>query len=106
MPSKAANAAKRGRDREAKLVDLLNADDSCWAVRAASGVVDVVVTCAEARSRFVQVKSTSRPYEHFGPRERAELLAVCERCDASPWLVWWPLRVKNPVWIPSARWPK
>jgi hypothetical protein len=126
MPS----ASQRGRNREAKIVDHLEALG--WvAVRAASGPIDVLaipfryaqhpvygdlVDPASLIGRvhagqfgwsplLIQVKSTSRPYERFGPHEREFLANAATEAGACAWLVHWPARAKTPLWIESRSWP-
>jgi hypothetical protein len=126
-----AAQSQRGRDREVKIVSAL-LERGWGAVRAASGAVDVVATASPMSFHpvfgrlvdpanlalrghcdtfkwlplYVQVKSTSRPYERFGPADRAELLHLAERGDAAPWLAWWPVRARSVTWIPGSDWPQ
>jgi Holliday junction resolvase len=103
-------------DRERRLRKVLS--EAGWmAIRASKGPVDLVLvrnatkeipapnTLNYSEVRLVQVKSTAGgPYEKFGPRERAELLALAQECGATAWLIHWPPR-KGWRWIPSTSWP-
>jgi hypothetical protein len=113
MSPSTASQSQRGRQREADVVKLLMKDPEAYAVRCASGPVDVVEVRkvwlsdpapADCSVRFIQVKTTKRPYERFGPKERATLLEAARRAGADAWLAHWPsggtLR-----WIPSRDWP-
>jgi hypothetical protein len=62
------------------------------------------IFAAVSEVRLVEVKSTSRPFERFGPRDRLAMKVVAERAGATAWLAHWP---KNGElrWIPSSEWP-
>lgn len=78
-----------------------------WTCRAAGslGDADIVALHVARRPRLVEVKSTAQgPYEHFGPKDRADLFFAANLAGAEAWLCWWPSRGK-PKWIPSWEWP-
>jgi hypothetical protein len=54
--------------------------------------------------RLVEVKSTVRPFSHFGPAARESMKAVADLAGATAWLAHWP---KNGElrWIPESEWP-
>lgn len=80
---------KRGRQRELAVRRVLRTEG--WVVyRLAWGCADVGAMRAGFRPMLVQVKSTTRPYEHFGPRDRLALLREAIAADAEPVLAWWP----------------
>jgi len=54
--------------------------------------------------RLIEVKSTIHPFDHFGPADRAELLAAGEKTGWDVELAWWPKRGKL-KFIPPAQWP-
>ena len=54
---------------------------------------------------LIEVKSTAGgPYEHFGPADRARLIAAAKQAGASTAFAWWP-KNGNFTWYPSANWP-
>lgn len=72
---------------------------------ASLGEVDVIALKDGERTRFEELKSTSGgPYEHFGPKDRADLSAIARAAGADAYLVWWPPRAKPRV-IPESEWP-
>lgn len=75
-------------------------------VRAAGslGPADLVALRAGERALLLEVKSTARPWERFGPADRAELSSVATRADADALLAWWP-RGGLLRFIPEAEWP-
>jgi hypothetical protein len=54
---------------------------------------------------FIECKSTSRPYERFGPAARRRMLELGDSVGAACWLAWKPKFAGHWVWIPSAEWP-
>ena len=98
--------SRRGIQRERDLVNLLR-DQDWFAMRspASLGSVDVIAMKRGERTRFCEVKSTSRgPFAGFPPADREALRFMADLADAVPYLVWWPKRSK-PVWIPESAWP-
>lgn len=95
----------RGIQRERAVRVSLEAD-GWWTCRAAGSLGDAdVIACKPGRLLLIEVKSTARsPFNAFGPKDRADLLAAAERAGAEPWLVWWPPR-RDPVWFASNEWP-
>lgn len=95
---------RRGRGRELRVADALRVEG--WiAYRLAWGKADVGALRAGRRPLLVQVKSTAGgPFERFGPRDRAELLAEGELGDADVVLAWWP-RGGDLRWIEPEDWP-
>ena len=115
--------SRRGTDRERKVREQLEAEG--WVVARAAGSRGCADLMAVRRVgtrllvhsepahepvvqvRLVQVKSDERnPFDHFGPYERAELLATAQQAGAEPWLVWWPPDRKGPRWIAPGEWPQ
>jgi Holliday junction resolvase len=96
----------RGHDRERQVKRLLEEDD--WFVARAAGSlgdVDLVALKDGKVPRLIEVKSTAQgPYERFGPKDRADLLAAAEIAGGVPVLCWWPPRAK-PRWIHADEWP-
>lgn len=96
----------RGHARERQVKALLEADD--WFVTRAAGSLgdaDLVALKVGKIPRLIEVKSTAQgPYEHFGPKCRADLRAAAEIAGAVPVLCWWPSRAK-PRWIHADEWP-
>lgn len=96
----------RGHNRERQVKALLENDD--WFVTRAAGSLgdaDLVALKDGYRPRLIEVKSTARgPYEHFGPKCRADLRFAAQLAGAVAELCWWPPRGK-PRWIPSEEWP-
>jgi len=96
----------RGIRRERQVRQLLEQDD-WWVCRAAGsfGDADLVALKAGKRPLLVEVKSDVRgPYEHFGPKDRADILFAAELAGAEAVLCWWPPR-GQPRWLPSSEWP-
>lgn len=99
--------SSRGHSRERAVRRLLEADD-WWVCRAAGslGDADLVALKDGSRPRLIEVKSSAKgPYEHFGPKDRADLLFAAFLAGADAWLCWWPPRGK-PTWIHSHEWPQ
>lgn len=97
----------RGHNRERQVKALLEADD-WWVARAAGslGDADLVALKDGKVPRLIEVKSTAKgPYEHFGPKDRADLRFAAETAGAVPVLCWWPSRGK-PRWIHADEWPE
>lgn len=96
----------RGIQRERQVRRELEAED-WWVTRAAGslGDADLVALKAGHRPRLIEVKSSAQgPYEHFRPKDRADILFAAEVAGAVAELAWWPPRGKL-RWIPSAEWP-
>lgn len=85
---------------------MLEGDD--WFVARAAGSLgdaDLVALKDGKVPRLIEVKSTAQgPYEHFGPKDRADLRFAAEIAGAVAELCWWPPRGK-PRWIPATEWP-
>jgi Holliday junction resolvase len=54
---------------------------------------------------LIECKSTSRPFERFGPADRRELLELADSVGAGAWLAFKPKGAAGWAWIPSWRWP-
>lgn len=96
----------RGHDRERKVKDLLLKQD-WWVARAAGslGDADLVALKDGCRPLLIEVKSSAQgPYEHFRPKDRADLLFAAKLAGANAVLVWWPPR-SVPKWIWPHEWP-
>ena len=96
-------ARARGRARELQVVAYYQAH-GFYVARLARGVADVVALKAGCIPQLVQVKSTSRPYERFGPTDREALRHAAVAAGAEAVLVWWP-KGKFLTLIPSEQWP-
>lgn len=97
----------RGINRERQVRRLLEAD-GYWTCRAAGslGDADVIALKPDVPPLMVEVKSTAGgPWEHFGPADRAELLAAAERAGARAVLCWWP-PFKEMRFIYPDEWPE
>jgi Holliday junction resolvase len=108
--------SSHGIARERQVRVLLN-EMGYWTSRAAGSLGDADIIALRAleapepaaypgtEALLVEVKSTAQgPYEHFGPAERAQLVAAARKAGAAAVLCWWPKR-RQPVWIPEASWP-
>lgn len=96
----------RGIQRERQVRRILE-EDGWWTARAAGslGDADVIAGKAGFTPRLIEVKSTSRgPYEHFGPTDRAELLAAGTKSGFDVELAWWPKHGKLEFIKPNC-WP-
>lgn len=96
----------RGINRERRVRDWLTERD-WWVCRAAGslGDADLIALKAGHRPLMVEVKSTAQgPYEHFGPKARADLLFAANMAGADCELAWWPPRGQL-RFIPSSEWP-
>lgn len=99
----------RGRSRELAVMQHYRKHGYA-AYRLAWGCADVIAmrllegTEVKAAFELVQVKATSKPYERFGPSDRAELLKEAQSVGAVAVLAWWPLRGQLRL-IPSSEWP-
>jgi len=95
----------RGIQRERQVRDVRLSED-WWIARAAGslGDADLVALKAGRRPQLIEVKSTINPYDHFGPKDRADLLLAAEIAGADPVLAWWPSRGKL-RWIGAEEWP-
>jgi Holliday junction resolvase len=96
----------RGTDRERSVRSLLAGEDwLAFRAPASLGVADVIALRAGSRPRLIEVKSTAGgPYEHFGPKDRSELVFAARMAGADALLAWWPPRGKL-HWIPENEWP-
>jgi Holliday junction resolvase len=97
----------KGIVRERQVMAVLRAEG--WVVYRAAGShghADLVALRAGDPPRLVQVKGTAGgPWEHFGPAERAALIAEAVQAGAVAMLCWWPPR--RPVqWIGGDLWPR
>jgi hypothetical protein len=94
--------SRRGHNRERLL------EDEDWFVTRAAGSLgdaDLVALKVGHTPRIIEVKSTAGgPYEHFRPKDRADLRFAAEIAGAVAELCWWPPRGK-PRWIPASEWP-
>ncbi len=98
-------ARSRGSKRERQVRDWLTERD--WVVihtRPGTNFCDVVALKLGERTRFVEVKSTLKPWDHFRPEDRADLLAVAKLAGAEAWLAWWPPWGQL-QWLHSSEWP-
>lgn len=95
----------RGHDRERAVRHyLIGRDWLAFRAPASLGVADVVALRAGSRPLLIEVKSTAGgPYEHFSPKDRADLRFAAELAGATAWLVWWPPRGQM-HWIRSSEW--
>jgi Holliday junction resolvase len=98
----------RGTQRERAVAARLR--DEGWVVgsmRTSAGGGDLIASKRSGRGawvRLVEVKSTSRPFERFGPTDRLAMKAVAERAGATAWLAHWP-KGGELRWIPESEWP-
>ena len=113
-------ALSRGTQRERAVKALLE-DKGWFVVRAPAslGSADLLackrtcfLTYAErkplAEVLLVQVKSDDQkfgPFNNFGPKDRAELLADAEKAGGRATLAYWPPRGKL-TWIDPDQWPE
>ena len=70
-------------------------DRDYWVARAAGsfGDADLVALKVGERPLLVEVKATAGgPYEHFGPKDRADLRFAARLAGARAVLAWWPPR--------------
>jgi Holliday junction resolvase len=99
--------SQRGIQRERAVRNqLLEQDWLAFRAPASLGVADVIALRDGSRPRLIEVKSTAQgPYEHFGPRDRAELSHAATLAGADAFLAWWPARGQL-RWIPECEWPR
>jgi Holliday junction resolvase len=97
--------ARRGIARERQVRQVLESED-WWVCRAAGslGDADLVALRHGSRPRLIEVKSTAGPWDHFGPKDRAELAAAARLAGATAVLAWWPARGKLRL-IGEEEWP-
>lgn len=98
----------RGHQRERAVRDLLR-DEGWVAFRAPAslGIADVVALKDGSRPRLIEVKSDSveyGPFNNFGPKRRAELIAGALQAGADALLAYWPPRGQL-QWIETKDWP-
>lgn len=96
---------RRGRVRELRAIDHLR--HMGWPVvyRLAHGHADLVALRAGRRPWLVQVKSTRRAFEHFGPADRVALEHEAVAAGAEAMLCWWPAGASVPAFLPAESWP-
>jgi hypothetical protein len=93
-----------GRARELRVCDVLRVQHGMVAYRLAWGHADVIGLKAGERPVLVQVKATARPWEHFQPADRADLLAEALAAGARCALAHWPRGGKLALIWPD-EWP-
>jgi hypothetical protein len=55
---------------------------------------------------WLEVKSTARPWERFGPERRARLIAAARKAGVDRvTLAHWPKGQREPVFVDSSDWP-
>lgn len=95
-----------GHNRERQVKALMEAEG--WVVirsPASLGAFDLTMIREGYRPRVCEIKATAAgPYAGFGPRDRADLIAIAEKAGADAYLGWWPKRGKL-KWIPACDWP-
>jgi Holliday junction resolvase len=110
-------AAQRGRDAEVECAQLLQTDG--WVVgsrRHIPGPGDLLAVKLTGAEDFapenrhhlvwlIEVKTTSRPYERFGPDLRHEMSEMARRLGARAMLAYKPQRTREWEWIPEDAWP-
>lgn len=94
---------RRGRGRELDVMRWYR-QRGYVAYRLAWGNADVIALKTGEPTLLVQVKSTARAFERFGPRDRALLLVEAARADAHAVLAWWPAYGDLTI-VPSEAWP-
>lgn len=105
MSGRARYGRGGGRSRELDVRDL-ELQAGRFAARLHLSVADVVSFRAGEAPRLIEVKATKDgPYKNFSRAERAKLRLAAEISGGTPWLVWWPWGVKEPVWISESEWP-
>jgi Holliday junction resolvase len=95
----------RGIDRE-RAVKRVRESEDYWVARAAGSIgdADLVALRAGELPQLIEVKSTIGPYDHFGPKDRADLRFAARLAGAVALLAWWPKHGKL-RWIPESEWP-
>src|SRR5215831_14784576 len=73
------------------------------AMRSAIG--DRISTPSRGSVLLIEAKSTSKPFERFGPTSRRTLLNLANSIAAAAWLAWKPSGATRWTWIPTADWP-
>jgi hypothetical protein len=104
------SAVDRGHAAERTWEHRIEQDDpGRHSFRPRWAIVDVISMKDGETTFFDEVKTTSRPYERFGPIQRRALLKLAQECGAEARLVWWPDHAKqagrDPQIIPSSNWP-
>lgn len=99
-----APGVRRGRNRELDWIAFLR--EHGWTALRVDGAGDVVAGKA-GETWLIQVKSTRRPYERFGPAERARLLAETDGAGWRAALLHWPkgVGITGTRFVPSEDWP-
>lgn len=102
-------SAARGRQRERDVRRYLESKEGGeWFVIKAGGSLgdaDLVALKRGGRGMMLEVKSTAGgPFERFGPKDRADLLAAARKAGLDPYLVYWPPR-KKMKFIGPINWP-
>jgi len=82
-------ARTRGRTRELDVVRHFRSLGYV-AYRLNRGSADVIALKREQTPLLIQVKSTARPFERFGPDDRVALVSDALDAGARPLLAWWP----------------
>lgn len=101
------NTSRKGNGKETATRKLLELD--LWVVgerRHVKGPGDLLAWKAGKRARLIEVKATLKPYAHFGPADREEMLRYALRHGLVAELAWWKPRARLPLFIPSTEWPK
>jgi Holliday junction resolvase-like predicted endonuclease len=104
-PRSPMSAVSRGNAAENLVASYL--EDRGWVIggrRHRAGGGDWLAVRGPGERRLVEVKSDKRgPFEHFGPKARAELLATAKKIDADPLRAW--VRGGNVSLIPHKDFP-
>lgn len=97
----------RGHDRERRVRDWFSSRDwLAFRAPASLGVADVIALKDGYRPQLVEVKSTAQgPWEHFGPKDREDLIFAARMAGADAVLAYWPPRGKL-RFIDETEWPR
>lgn len=106
-PKKRKNSKAAGTKRERQVRQGL--EQQGWIVTrapASLGAADLVAQ-RDGRSLYIQVKANKHggPFANFGPKERAELIAIARQGGGEPWLCYWPPNGWK-IWLEPPKWPK
>jgi Holliday junction resolvase len=83
------NNRRFGAQRERQVIDLLRKEG--WEVLGNThGPYDAIAIRDGDWPRLVEVKSSLKPYDDFGPAKRLELAERACRAGANAWLFHWP----------------